>query len=172
MNCFITGKESKMLHKDFHEEFNEIIELLKLRLGIRNAILRRLEGEELLTIAYYGYGEDEARLRIFVGQGVTGLCAREKKTIVINDLAHYSGQYLAGIDNARSELCIPLMLSERLIGTFNIESTDKDNFTPDKIDLITRMSGMLVYSVADSENKTGRLLASALARLEKNSVFQ
>jgi putative methionine-R-sulfoxide reductase with GAF domain len=152
---------------DFHEDFNQIIDLLKIRLGISNAILRKLEGEELKTVGYYGYDEKEATLKIVIGQGVTGLCAKEQRNIVINDLEHYAGQYLSGIDNAKSELCIPLMFSKRLLGTLNIESTEKDNFTQDKIALISRIAEMLVQSLANSENQTGRLLASALARLEK-----
>ena len=62
------------------------------------------------------------------------------------------------------------MISGKLIGTFNIESTEVNNFNEDKISLISQMSEMLVYSVADSENNAGRLLASALARLEKTAV--
>jgi putative methionine-R-sulfoxide reductase with GAF domain len=159
-----------MSYSDFHGSFNEIIGMLENRLGVHNAILRKLVGDELKTIAYYGYGEQEAHLKIVVGQGVTGLCAKEKKVIVINDLSRYSGQYLAGIGDAKSELCLPLLISDRLVGTFNIESTMVDNFSNDKIELIKNMSDMLAYSAANSENKTGSLLASALARLEKQSV--
>lgn len=158
-----------MPEEHFHGKFNEMISLLKVRLGIQNAIIRRLEDDELKTIAYFGYGEKEASLRIFVGQGVTGLCAKEKKCVLINDLSKYQGEYLAGIDHARSELCVPLILGTRLVGTFNIESTVPNNFDEEKIRLIRQMADMLVCSVADLGNKTGSLLASALARLEKSS---
>ncbi|MBI4977961.1 MAG: GAF domain-containing protein [Spirochaetes bacterium] len=151
----------------FHGDFKDIMGLLKDRLGINNAILRKLDGDELKTIAYFGYGENEAMMKIMVGQGVTGLCAKEKKNIVINDLEHYAGMYLSGIDGAKSELCIPLLLSGRLIGTLNIESIEKSNFSKEKIDLAVRIAQMLVHSVADLGNKTGRHLARTLALLEK-----
>jgi putative methionine-R-sulfoxide reductase with GAF domain len=159
-----------MEHEALHKDLNEILMMLKEKLCIDNAIIRRLEGEELKTVAYFGYRKEEAMLRIMIGEGVTGLCAQKKSPVVINDLSHYGGAYLAGIDNSKSEFCMPLMLGNGLIGTFNTESTARDNFTPERIELITRLGGMLASSVANLENRTGRLLASALARLEKSCV--
>lgn len=161
-----TAKEWIMEHEALHQDLNEILEMLRKKLCIDNAIIRRLEGEELKTVAYFGYGKEEALLRIMVGEGVTGHCAREKEPVIINDLSRYGGSYLAGIDNAQSEFCMPLLLGKRLVGTFNTESTAKDNFTPERVALISRLGEMLAHSVADSANRTGRLLATALARLE------
>lgn len=155
-----------MSYADFHDAVNDIMDQLKSKLGISNAIVRRLEGDELKTVAYFGYGEEEANLRIFVGQGITGLCAKENRIVVINDLKSYSGQYLSGIDNARSEVCAPIVAGGRLVGTFNIESPYPGNFTQDKIDTIVRMAGMLATNVAGNHNPTSNRLAKALAALE------
>jgi putative methionine-R-sulfoxide reductase with GAF domain len=155
-----------MSNTDFHGAFNEIMAQLKEKLGISNAIIRKLENDELKTAAYFGYGREEALLRIFLGQGVSGRCAEDKTTVVINDLSRYNGQYIAGIDNAQAELCIPMMIAGKVIGTFNIESTYKDNFTPEKVEFISRMAKMLVHNLASIENKAGLRLARALANLE------
>ncbi len=156
-----------MYKKEFNNDFNFIIDLLKKRLGITNAIIRQLEGDELKTLAFFGYNEKEANLKIFLGQGVSGLCAQENRTILIQDLEIYSGEYLAGINSAQSELCIPLVFRNSVIGTFNIESTEKNNFTIDKIELIHKLAKMLVYSIAEPENETGRNLARTMAMLEQ-----
>jgi two-component system, NtrC family, sensor kinase len=154
---------------DFQADFTAIMDMLKTRLGITNAIIRRLEGDELKTAGYFGYEKSEAQLRIFVGQGVTGRCAKENITIVINDLERYDGQYLAGISGARSELCIPIRRLGKLIGTLNVESVDKNNFTRDKIDVATGITEMLAHSLHDPTDAVGRNLARALAMLERNS---
>lgn len=158
-----------MTSKDFQGDFTDIMETLKCRMGITNAIIRRLEGDELKTVAYFGYNEKEACLRIFVGQGVSGRCAKEARTIIVNDLEQYDGQYISGIDGAKSELCVPLARAGTVVGTLNVESTSRDNFTHDKIDIAERIAAMLVHSVANPENQAGRSLARALALLEKNS---
>jgi putative methionine-R-sulfoxide reductase with GAF domain len=106
----------------FQADFAAIMDMLKQRLVITNAIIRRLEGDELKTTGYFGYAESEARLQIFVGQGVTGRGAKDNQTIVINGLEAYDGQYLTGISGARSELCIPIRRLGKLIGTLNVES--------------------------------------------------
>ena len=151
---------------NFHHDFNFIMDQLRTRLGITNAIVRRLEGDELVTAGYFGYDEAEARLRIFIGQGVTGRCAAERRTVIIDDLAVYRGQYLAGISGARSELCVPLELGGRLVGTLNIESVERANFTPVRIALVARLANLLAHSIADPDNAAGLALARTLAMLE------
>ena len=158
-----------MSYADFHVALNDIMGQLKSKLGVSNAIIRRLEGDELKTVAHFGFGEEEAHVRIYLGQGVTGRCAKENTIIVINDLDSYKGQYISGIDNARAEICVPMTISGRLVGTFNIESTVKDNFTKEKIELITRMAAMLAPNVASIQSKAGTSLARALANLESRA---
>lgn len=158
-----------MSYNDFHDAFNDVLEQLQAKLGVSNAIIRKLEGDELKTVAYFGYGEREANLRIFVGEGITGRCAEENAPVVINDLGIYDGQYIAGISEAQSEACLPMRVSSRLVGTFNIESRTKHNFTPEKLQFLERMAGLLATNVADTQNKAGTKLARALARLDSIS---
>jgi putative methionine-R-sulfoxide reductase with GAF domain len=142
--------------------------LLKNRIGINNSIIRRLVGDELITVCHYGYNKKEAQLQIYLGEGVTGRCAVEKNCIIINDLDIYNGQYIAGIKNAKSELCIPLISNGKFIGTFNIESTEKGNFTKDKIDLIKSLSEILLLSLVSPETEASNKLVKTLLTLKKN----
>ena len=156
-----------MDNKDFQEDFNFIMDMLKNRMGINNAIIRKLEGEELKTVAYFGYDEKEANLQVFVGQGVTGRCAAEKKNIVVDDLESYDGNYIAGIKGAKSELCIPLTRFGKLIGTLNIESLEKNNFTPEKIRIAEKICETLAHGIANPENSAAMKIARAMAMLDK-----
>ncbi|HOJ65023.1 MAG TPA: GAF domain-containing protein [Spirochaetota bacterium] len=152
--------------------FNEILEILKEKLRIKNAILRKLENEELITVAYFGYGEEEANIIIKIGRGVTGLTALRNKTIVINDLDNYKGEYIKGISNAKSEVCIPIRDKDnKVIGTFNIESEIPNNFTKEKVDFLESIALMLsnvLKKENSSENKVASMnLAKSLAVFEK-----
>lgn len=152
----------------FQEDFNAIMVLLKNRIGINNSIIRKLIGDELVTVGSYGYNNKEANIKIFLGEGVTGRCAVEKKVIVINDLENYTGQYITGIKNAKSELCIPMKKAGTFIGTFNIESTEKGNFTKDKVDLTVSLTEILVLSVVNPETGASSKLVRTLLTLKKN----
>ena len=157
-----------MESETFQEDFNAIMILLKNRIGINNAIIRKLDGDELQTIGYYGYKNQEASIQIFLGEGVTGRCAVEKKVIVINNLDKYDGQYIAGIENAKSEVCIPLKSSGHIIGTFNIESTEKNNFSKDKVDIAVSLTEILVVSITNPSTRASNKLVKTLLNLKIN----
>ncbi|HPO49893.1 MAG TPA: GAF domain-containing protein [Spirochaetota bacterium] len=157
-----------MEKKVFQEKFLELISIMKEKVGIKNAIIRELDGALLITKGYFGYGFEAAHIKIEVGYGVTGLCALKKETIVINDLSTYSGEYIKGIDDAKSEICLPIFKNNKLVGTLNIESESKNNFTNDKVEFLEYMSSVIsgVFG-EDNTNKSATMnLAKTLAILE------
>ncbi|OHD21406.1 MAG: hypothetical protein A2086_10265 [Spirochaetes bacterium GWD1_27_9] len=155
----------KIEKSKLEKNFKEIIKILETRYNIKNAIIRKLENDELITIAYTGYGYAEAHISIRVGEGVTGTCASERRTIVINDLDTYKGKYIKGISCAKSEICIPIKYSGEVIGTFNIESSEKNSFSPDKVDFLERITDNITTSLVTS-NETIFRLAKSMAILE------
>lgn len=123
------------------EGFVELIDILHERFGLSNAILRYYDGELLRTKAAWGYGEEASVLDILPGSGVTGMAFAENQTIIINDLENYEGEYLPGIEGARSELCIPVCGERGIaLGTLNVESRNKNNFTPEKVEILQKLT--------------------------------
>jgi sigma-B regulation protein RsbU (phosphoserine phosphatase) len=70
------------------------------------------------------------RLRMALNEGITGTAAAERRSVrvndVVNDPRHVSCEL--GL-NTGSELVIPLLLQDRLIGVLDLESTEKNAFT-------------------------------------------
>src|SRR6266849_6155288 len=65
--------------------------------------------QELRFRFQVGYPAEFAeRSRIKVGEGVTGLAAQSRQTVLINDV-RTDPRYLAGVDNVCSELAVPLI---------------------------------------------------------------
>ena len=157
-----------MEKKIFQEKFIEIVSIIREKIGIKNAIIRELEGEKLITKGYFGYGFKEAHIEIAIGYGVTGLCALKKQTIVINDLSTYSGEYIKGIDNAKSEICVPIFQNNKFVGTLNIESEVLNNFTKDKVDFLENISSVVsgAFGESSSHKSATMSLAKSLAILE------
>jgi sigma-B regulation protein RsbU (phosphoserine phosphatase) len=71
-----------------------------------------------------------ARLRLPLHQGLTGIAAGERRVLRVHDVTEDS-RYIrcdTGLA-ARSELVVPLLLQDRLIGVLDLESTEPHAFT-------------------------------------------
>jgi phosphoserine phosphatase RsbU/P len=73
-----------------------------------------------------------SRLEMPLNQGITGAAAAERRTIRVVDVRldpRYL-QYQSGVE-VRSELVVPLLRQDRLIGVLDLESTEPHAFTAD-----------------------------------------
>src|ERR1700674_1646238 len=71
-----------------------------------------------------------ARLRLRLNQGITGTAAGERRPVRIGDVRQDSRYVQFDTDvEVRSELVIPLLLQDRLIGVLDLESTVPQAFT-------------------------------------------
>jgi sigma-B regulation protein RsbU (phosphoserine phosphatase) len=70
------------------------------------------------------------RIRIKVGEGVTGLAAQRRDTVLVNDVAEEPA-YINAIARVRSELAVPLIVKNRVIGVIDIEAPHRNYFTED-----------------------------------------
>jgi sigma-B regulation protein RsbU (phosphoserine phosphatase) len=90
------------------------------------------ERTQLLESAFAMRYEDSipSRLSLCLSQGLTGTAAAERRVLRINDVTE-DPRYIrceTGVD-ARSELVVPLLLQERLIGVLDFESKQPHAFT-------------------------------------------
>jgi phosphoserine phosphatase RsbU/P len=94
------------------------------------AILLLNEKTQDLRIRFHvGYPPDAAeRLRIKVGEGVTGLAAQRREAVLVNDVKTI-GVYIDAVPNVRSELAIPLIYKNRVIGVIDLEASQPNYFT-------------------------------------------
>src|SRR5438874_10665798 len=61
------------------------------------------------------------RIRVKVGQGVTGRAVKERRAILVNDVTKESS-YIEAVARVRSELAVPLVTKNRVIGVIDIEA--------------------------------------------------
>jgi PAS domain S-box-containing protein len=62
------------------------------------------------------------------GNGVTGFVAATAESYLADDVQH-DPLYLPGAPGARSCLTVPMLYRDRVVGTFNVESTEVGHFT-------------------------------------------
>ena len=86
--------------------------------------------EPVITV---GMPPEAAEIELFAlpeGNGISGHVAATGRSYIAPDVQR-DPRYIAGLDLARSSLTVPLMLHDRVIGIFNIESETYAFFTED-----------------------------------------
>ena len=86
-----------------------------------------LRGEELVLGPFQG---KPACVRIAVGEGVCGSAVARRQSIVVEDVHAFPG-HIACDAASRSELVVPLMRGDRIVGVIDLDSPLPGRFDPD-----------------------------------------
>lgn len=84
-----------------------------------------LKGDELVLGPFQG---SPACVRIPMGQGVCGTAAQSRETQRVDDVERFDG-HIACDAASRSELVVPLILNNELLGVLDIDSPVTHRFT-------------------------------------------
>ncbi|OGR34484.1 MAG: hypothetical protein A2091_04595 [Desulfuromonadales bacterium GWD2_61_12] len=119
--------------------------------GFDNAIIRLLDdkGERLVTAAACGYPSATTQPPILLGQGIMGRVAVARSPLLVPDVT-LTPDYVPGIDNARSELAVPMLVGERLIGVLNLESPRPHAFSEADIAPLMTMAGQAAIAIENA----------------------
>ncbi len=114
------------------------------------AILLLNERTQELRVRFdIGHRPEVRRMRIPLGKGVTGTAAAERRPVLVNDVSRFPG-YIAALESVRSELAVPMILKDRVIGVIDIQSTEPDYFTERHRDLVSLVAGRVALSVENA----------------------
>ncbi|MDQ1728938.1 MAG: L-methionine (R)-S-oxide reductase [Pyrinomonadaceae bacterium] len=85
------------------------------------------QGEELVLGPFQG---KPACVRIPIGKGVCGTAAAQRETIVVANVHDFPG-HIACDSASNSEVVVPLISDERLLGVLDLDSPSLDRFDDD-----------------------------------------
>ena len=106
--------------------------------------------QELYFRFQVGYAREIAeRMRIKVGEGVTGIAAERREAILVDDVSGDS-RYISAAPNVRSELAVPLIIKNRLIGVIDIESPQPNHFTEEHKRLLTLIASRMAVGIENA----------------------
>lgn len=147
---------------DLEELLNRILRISREVFHFENAIIRLLDADRgiLTTAASYGYMEDAVQQEIRVGQGVMGRVAATGQPILVADV-HCLPDYVMGIKGARSELAVPLVSREKVIGVFNVESPHPHAFCEEDVAPLMTMAGQAAIAIENARLYEGLRTVSA-----------
>lgn len=89
---------------------------------------------------------------IDINKGVCGACVRSKEPIIVDDVHQFEG-HIACDEMSQSEMVIPLIFNDELIGVLDLDAPIKNRFARTDLNLIQSLVDILTQSL-----KKGSLL--------------
>jgi phosphoserine phosphatase RsbU/P len=107
--------------------------------------------QELRFRFQVGYPPEFAeRARVKVGEGVTGQAAQLRHAVLVDDVTQDS-RYIAAIPNVRSELAVPLITKNRVIGVIDLEGRNPGYFTEEHSRLLTLVASRIAGGIENAQ---------------------
>ena len=114
------------------------------------------------------YGDKISVPRVKLGTGLTGYAALHRETVLVPDVGN-DPRYIKVVDDARSELVIPLLLKDRCIGVFDLESPELDAFTKSHVEILQLLASQAAVAIENA--RLYETIRDNEERLEKEIRF-
>ncbi len=172
---------------DLSEILNRILELTKEVTKSDSCFLYILEGDFLVLKASQNPRKKFiGKLKMEIGEGITGWVAKHKKTICLEQAAYKDKKFktIASLpeDEYEAFLSVPITFGQEFIGVINVQHIKKKKYSKDEISLVEmiaqQVGGALEIARLISETnllkdalETKKLTDKAKAILMKNYDF-
>ena len=148
------------------EALESAVQGLKVTLGgdrVSILIVNR-EKNVLQAKAHTGYAGD-VDLEVPIGSGITGWVAANKRPLRVKDV-HEDPRYIQYSSNTRSELAVPMVYRNEVLGVLNAESEVPDAYSENDEDMLGTLAGSLAAIIANA-----RLLEQLRAQAERDRLI-
>jgi len=109
---------------------NETTNMLEMKLAVR-------------------YGEENSAKNIKLGEGLVGWAALYKEPLLVSDVSK-DPRYINLVEDVRSELVIPMLIKDRVIGVFDLESPELSAFTKENKELLTLLASQAAVAIENA----------------------
>jgi GAF domain-containing protein/HAMP domain-containing protein len=134
--------------------------------GDRVSILLLNKERKVLEMrALMGYSEEAENLVLPINTGITGWAATHRKTLRVDDVTK-DPRYITVSENTRSEMALPLLYRNELLGVLNVESEQIAAYTENDEEMLGTLAGSLAAVIANA-----RLLAQIRRQAERERML-
>jgi L-methionine (R)-S-oxide reductase len=135
------------IDRDPSRALEETVKVLKMQVPHYTWVgIYLLEGDELVLGPYLG--KPSPHTRIPLGRGICGAAATEKATIIVDDV-NADPRYLACSIETKSEIVVPIMQGDTVVGEIDIDSDQPAAFGEDDRMLLEEVAALLATSRPD-----------------------
>jgi len=126
------------------------------------------KAQELVMAFGLQYGARVTLPKVRMGDGLVGYAALHRKPVNVADVTT-DPRYIKVVDDVRSELAIPMLLKDRCVGVFDLESPEHDAFSKRDVEILELLASQAAVAIENA-----RLYQAVLAnekRLETEVRF-
>jgi L-methionine (R)-S-oxide reductase len=120
------------------ERSRRVADLVRSATGRRWVGVYEVTPTEVVNLAWSGPAPP-AHPRFSVERGLTGAAISTRETVVSNDVAR-DPRYLTALATTGSELIVPVIVGDRIVGTLDVEDESTDAFGADDQRLFERVA--------------------------------
>ena len=114
------------------------------------------------------YGEKVQLPKVPLGSGLVGYAALHKEPVLVPDVSK-DPRYIKVVDDVRSELAVPMLIKDRCIGVFDLESPELDAFSKRDVEILTLLASQAAVSIENA--RLYEEVSANEARLERELRF-
>ena len=137
---------------DLNTLLQRVAEMLKrfIDYEIFAILLLNEKTQELRIRFQVGHPPEVAeRIRIKVGKGVTGRAVQTREPVLVNDVAA-EDNFINSVPGVRSELAVPLIAKNRVIGVIDVEAAQPGAFTEEHKRLLTLFASRIAVGIENA----------------------
>ncbi|MDP2777022.1 MAG: diguanylate cyclase [Anaerolineales bacterium] len=131
---------------DLETIFESVVKELKKNFGYTHVSIYLLKEDYLHIGAQIGYPEETMFRKIHISQGVHGRTVKTRKAQFIQDVTK-EPIYLSADNNISSEICVPLLKDNIVLGTINVEGAADSHLTQSDLDMLTTLAIPITLAV-------------------------
>lgn len=150
---------------ELNQVFETVINILHNTFGYHYVSIYRLFEDNLHLNAQVGYPEESILWEIPVNTGVMGRAVRSRQPQFIRN-AMADPDFLRASQDVTSEICVPLLKGQVVLGTLNIESTLQRSLDESDLQLLITFANQVVVAIENASlfeaEREQRKLAEAL----------
>ncbi|HAK56906.1 MAG TPA: hypothetical protein DCP38_15715 [Acidobacteria bacterium] len=95
------------------------------------------------------YGDARAMPSFKLGEGLVGFAALHKQPVLVPDTAA-DGRYLSHVVDVRSELVVPILLQDKCLGVFDLQSPELDAFDKRYVGVLTLLASQAAVAIENA----------------------
>jgi len=155
---------------DLDELLPRIAQHIKRVIGYRTfgILLVDEEAGEIVMRHAVRYTDTILEKRVKLGEGLVGWAAQHREAVLVDDVSQ-DPRYIKVLDDVRSELVVPLLIKDRCVGLFDLESPEVGAFGKQDIELLSPLAASAAVAIDNA--RLYDEVRRTQARLEKEVRF-
>ncbi|RPJ24885.1 MAG: diguanylate cyclase [Chloroflexi bacterium] len=131
---------------EINDILNKVIQLLRDSFGYTYMGVYLLEGDVLHLGAQLGYPPDSLIHELQIDSGVIGRTVRTRQTQFVQD-ANRDPDFIRASYGVKSEIAVPLLKDENVLGVLNVESNDNAALDENDVNFLDALAGSIAVAI-------------------------